>query len=58
MPDNDRRLIEDLIPIHKISAEASREKSLRHGNISISESCNRNVKPHYTEWYRLVQCIV
>ncbi len=34
MPDNDRRLIEDLIPIREISAEASREKSLRHGNIS------------------------
>src|SRR6266516_5920247 len=34
MPNNDRRLIEDLIPIREISAEASREKSLRHGNIS------------------------
>ncbi len=34
MHDNDRRLIEDLIPIREISAEASREKSLRHGNIS------------------------
>ncbi len=34
MPNNDRRLIEDLIPIREISAEAAREKSLRHGNIS------------------------
>src|SRR5260370_37892809 len=34
MTDNDRRLIEDLIPIREISAEAAREKSLRHGNIS------------------------
>ncbi|MBA2393112.1 MAG: DUF1156 domain-containing protein [Ktedonobacteraceae bacterium] len=34
MSDTDRRLIEDLIPIREISAEASREKSLRHGNIS------------------------
>ncbi len=34
MPNHDRRLIEDLIPIREISAEASREKSLRHGNIS------------------------
>src|SRR5438876_12407863 len=34
MPNNDRYLIEDLIPIREISAEASREKSLRHGNIS------------------------
>ncbi len=34
MPNNDRCLIEDLIPIREISAEASREKSLRHGNIS------------------------
>lgn len=34
MSNHDRRLIEDLIPIREISAEASREKSLRHGNIS------------------------
>src|SRR6266536_731139 len=34
MSHADRRLIEDLIPIREISAEASREKSLRHGNIS------------------------
>jgi putative DNA methylase len=34
MPNNDRRLIEDLIPIREISAEAAGEKSLRHGNIS------------------------
>jgi putative DNA methylase len=34
MHASDRRLIEDLIPIREISAEASREKSLRHGNIS------------------------
>jgi hypothetical protein len=34
MPNSDRRLIEDLIPIREISAEAAREKSLRHGNIS------------------------
>ena len=34
MPTHDRRLIEDLIPIREISAEASREKSLHHGNIS------------------------
>ncbi|MEM3059153.1 MAG: DUF1156 domain-containing protein [Methanomassiliicoccales archaeon] len=32
--DNDRRLIEDFLPIKEISAEASREKSLRHGHIS------------------------
>src|SRR5258708_30637468 len=34
MPTTDRRLIEDLIPIREVSAAASREKSLRHGNIS------------------------
>ncbi len=34
MPNNDRRLIEDLIPIREISTEAAGEKSLRHGNIS------------------------
>ena len=34
MLNHDRRLIEDLIPIREISSEASREKSLRHGNIS------------------------
>ena len=34
MPNNDRRLIEDLIPIREISAEASREKNLSRGNIS------------------------
>jgi len=34
MSVNDRRLIEDYIPIKQISAEASREKSLRHGHIS------------------------
>ena len=34
MPNNDRRLIEDLIPIREISTEASREKKLSHGNIS------------------------
>ncbi|HYU76358.1 MAG TPA: DUF1156 domain-containing protein [Ktedonobacteraceae bacterium] len=34
MPNNDRRLTEDLIPIREISAEASHEKSLHHGNIS------------------------
>src|SRR2546422_3157822 len=34
MPNSDRRLIEDLIPIREISAEASREKSVHHGNIS------------------------
>jgi len=31
---NDRRLIEDFLPIKEISAESSREKSLRHGHIS------------------------
>jgi len=30
----DRRLIEDYLPIRKISAEAAREKSIRHGHIS------------------------
>jgi len=30
----DRRLIEDYLPIREISAEASREKSIRHGHIS------------------------
>jgi putative DNA methylase len=34
MSHANRRLIEDLIPLREISAEASREKSLRHGNIS------------------------
>lgn len=34
MPSHDRRLIEDLIPIREISAEASNEKSRHHGNIS------------------------
>jgi putative DNA methylase len=34
MSANDRRLIEDFLPIKEISAEASREKSLRHGHIS------------------------
>jgi len=31
---NDRRLIEDYLPIREISAEASREKSVRKGHIS------------------------
>lgn len=31
---NDRRLIEDFLPIQAISAEASREKSIRKGHIS------------------------
>jgi putative DNA methylase len=34
MPNNDRRLIEDLIPIREISEEASNEKSRHQGNIS------------------------
>ncbi len=34
MNKNDRRLIEDFLPIKEISAESSREKSLRHGHIS------------------------
>lgn len=34
MTTNDRRLIEDFLPIKEISAESSREKSLRHGHIS------------------------
>jgi len=33
-----RRLIEDLLPTREISAEAAREKSLRHGNISTLHS--------------------
>src|SRR5215510_613426 len=32
--NNDRRLIEDYLPIQAISAEASREKSVRKGHIS------------------------
>ena len=31
---SDRRLIEDYLPIQAISAEASREKSVRKGHIS------------------------
>jgi putative DNA methylase len=31
---DDRRLIEDYLPIQAISAEASREKSVRKGHIS------------------------
>ncbi len=31
---DDRRLIEDFLPIQAISAEASREKSVRKGHIS------------------------
>jgi REP element-mobilizing transposase RayT len=34
MPEHDRRLIEDYLPIEAISAEASREKSVRKGHIS------------------------
>ena len=34
MSSNDRRLIEDFLPIKEISAESSREKSHRHGHIS------------------------
>jgi putative DNA methylase len=34
LADNDRRLIEDYLPIQAISAEASREKSIRKGHIS------------------------
>jgi hypothetical protein len=34
MGDNDRRLIEDYLPIEAISVEASREKSVRKGHIS------------------------
>jgi len=31
---NDKRLIEDFLPIKEISAEPSRDKSLHHGHIS------------------------
>jgi putative DNA methylase len=34
MKENDQRLIEDYLPIEAISAEASREKSVRKGHIS------------------------
>ena len=34
MTDNDKRLIEDYLPIEAISAEASREKGVRKGHIS------------------------
>ncbi|NWG02154.1 MAG: DUF1156 domain-containing protein [Syntrophaceae bacterium] len=34
MSTNDRRLIEDFLPIKEVSSESSREKSLRHGHIS------------------------
>ncbi|MEL7672995.1 MAG: DUF559 domain-containing protein [Chloroflexota bacterium] len=34
MTHTDKRLIEEFIPIKQISAEASREKSIRHGHIS------------------------
>jgi putative DNA methylase len=34
MPQDDKRLIEDYLPIEAISAEASREKSVRKGHIS------------------------
>ncbi|MCA9904229.1 MAG: DUF1156 domain-containing protein, partial [Anaerolineae bacterium] len=34
MTHTDKRLIEEYIPIKAISAEASREKSIRHGHIS------------------------
>src|SRR4030042_4676800 len=34
MREDDRRLIEDYLPIRAISAEASREKSVRKGHIS------------------------
>jgi len=34
MTDNDKRLIEDYLPIEAISKEASREKSVRKGHIS------------------------
>jgi len=33
MPE-DKRLIEDFLPIRKISKESAREKSIRHGHIS------------------------
>ncbi|MGQ0591687.1 MAG: REP-associated tyrosine transposase, partial [Gammaproteobacteria bacterium] len=34
MTDNDKRLIEDYLPIQAISGEAAREKSVRHGHPS------------------------
>src|SRR5438093_448316 len=34
MTDNEKRLIEDYLPIESISAEASQEKSVRKGHIS------------------------
>ncbi|MBI3041577.1 MAG: DUF1156 domain-containing protein [Betaproteobacteria bacterium] len=34
MTDNDKRLIEDYLPIDAISEEAVREKSVRQGHIS------------------------
>lgn len=34
MTELDKRLIEDYLPIHAISAEASREESVRKGHIS------------------------
>jgi Protein of unknown function (DUF1156) len=40
---DDRRLIEDYLPIEAISAEASREKSVRKGHISTLQLCGLGV---------------
>jgi putative DNA methylase len=43
---DDRRLIEDFLPIQAIGKEASREKSVRKGHISTPfESCSPTRPP-------------
>jgi len=46
--NNDRRLIEDYLPIQAISKEASREKSVRKGHISTLHLwwARRQFSPH------------
>ncbi|MUG93087.1 DUF1156 domain-containing protein [Scytonema sp. UIC 10036] len=41
---NDRRLIEDFIPIREISLEAAREKSIRKGHISTLHGGKKTIK--------------
>ena len=62
---NDKRLIEDYLPIQAISKEASREKSIRKGHISTLQSpvalrapsdCSawvpRRAKPSHCNWHK------
>jgi len=59
---DDRRLIEDYLPIQAISKEASREKSVRKGHISTLHvgAMKQPCVPHGagTYWRKHIVCVV